>query len=166
MNIQRTNTFGHHGLGFDVAAVGADFHGIALLNALFRRQFFANFHKLFWLSDSIEQRMLSPVVEMFCQTISGADIRELLMRTHCSQVIFKDARCWVGYHIRMQWVSAQWRFEWLIVFREWPFCHFVDGKQTPHAFRLHNERPDITTRRGSAVIWNIDAAPFGTIPLQ
>ena len=28
VNFQRANTFGHHRLGFDIAAVGGNFHGI------------------------------------------------------------------------------------------------------------------------------------------
>ncbi|SSM45293.1 Uncharacterised protein [Klebsiella pneumoniae] len=54
VNFQRANTFGHHRLGFDIAAVGGNFHGIAVADAELIRQFFTDLHELFRLGDGVK----------------------------------------------------------------------------------------------------------------
>ena len=66
----------------------------------------------------------------------------------------------------MQRVSPQRRFKRLVVFRERTLRHFIKGKQTTHAFLLHDKRPDAATRRRCAVVWNIPAGPLGAVPFQ
>ena len=79
MNVQRANTLGHHRLGFDVAAVRGDLHGIAMGNAEFVRQLSRRSPELFRLRDGIQQRVLGPVVEVLGQTVKGVLIRELVL---------------------------------------------------------------------------------------
>ncbi|VAL71159.1 Uncharacterised protein [Enterobacter kobei] len=166
VNVQRANTLGHHRLGFDVAAVRGDLHGIAMGNAEFVRQLLADLHKLFRLRDGIQQRVLGPVVEVLGQTVSGADIRELVLFTQRFKIALEDTGCRVRDHVRVQRVSTQRRLKRLVVFRERTFRHLIDSKQAPHPFRLHDKRPDIAAWCGSAVVRNIHAAPFRAVPLQ
>ncbi|CSW53355.1 Uncharacterised protein [Shigella sonnei] len=66
----------------------------------------------------------------------------------------------------MQRVSAQRRFNRLVVFRERTFRHFVDGKQASHPFRLHDKRPGWRTRCGIAEVRNIVTRPLAAVPLD
>ncbi|VAL71160.1 Uncharacterised protein [Enterobacter kobei] len=166
MNVQRANTLGHHRLGFNVAAVRGDLHGIAMGDAELVRQLLADLHKLLRLRDGVKQRVLGPVVEVLGQTIGGAHVRELVFFTQRFKVALEDTRCRVRDHVRVQRVSAQRRLKRLVVFRERPFCHLINGKQTSHPFRLHDKRSDIAAWCGSAVVRNIHAAPFRAVPLQ
>ena len=77
VHLQRANALGHHRLGLDVAAVGTDLHGVALLDAFLLRQLLADFHELLRLRDGVQPRVLGPVVEVLGQTIGGADVRNL-----------------------------------------------------------------------------------------
>ena len=166
VRFQRANTFGHHRFGFDIATVGGDFHGIALGNAKFIRQRLPDFHKLLWLQNRVQQRVFGPVVEVLGQTIGGSDIRELIGFTQCFGVVFKDSRSRVRDNVWMQRVSSQRRFKRLVVFRERTFRHLIEGKQTPHAFLLHDKRPDAAARRRCAVVRNIPAGPLSAVPFQ
>ena len=66
----------------------------------------------------------------------------------------------------MQRVSSQRRFKRLVVFRERTFRHLIKGKQTSHAFLLHDKRPYAAARRRCAVVRNIPAGPLSAVPFQ
>ena len=135
-------------------------------NAELVRQLLADLHKLFRLRDGVKQRVFGPVVEVLGQTVSGAHVRELVLFTQRFKIALEDTRCRVRDHVRVQRVGAQRRLKRLVVFRERTFRHLIDSEQTPHPFRLHDKRPDVAAWCGSAVVRNIHAAPFRTVPLQ
>ena len=90
VNFQRADTLGHHRLGFDIAAVRGDLHGIAVADAELIGQLLTNLHELFRLCDGVKQRMLGPVVEVLGQTVGGTDVRELVRFTQRFPIAFKD----------------------------------------------------------------------------
>ena len=166
VNVQRANTLGHHRLGLDIAAVRGNLHGIAMGDAELARQLLADLHELFWLRDGVKQRVLGPVVEVLGQTVGGTHVRELVLFTQRFEIALKDTGCRVRDHVRVQRVGTQRRLKGLVVFRERTFRHLIDSKQASHPLRLHDKRPNVAARCGSAVVRNIHAAPFRTVPLQ
>ncbi|MNN89369.1 hypothetical protein D3C81_2071820 [compost metagenome] len=82
VDVQRAQTTRHHRNRTNEPALAADFHVIAVGNPFRRRQRFADFHKLLWLGNRIQQRVLGPGVEMFGQTIGRTNIWEVILVPH------------------------------------------------------------------------------------
>src|ERR1700686_1615896 len=73
VDIQGADAFGHHRHRLDVAAVRTDLDALAVGDADFLGQRFADFHKLLRLEDRVQACMLGPIMEMLGEAVGGGD---------------------------------------------------------------------------------------------
>src|SRR5258708_899688 len=69
IDLHGLDALGHHGGGLDEAALGADLHMLAGLDAQFLGQRLADFHELLGLNDVVQLNVLGPVVEVLDQAV-------------------------------------------------------------------------------------------------
>src|SRR5262245_66653628 len=90
--------------------------------------------------------VLGPVVEMFSQTISRADNRELLLLAVNVLIGLEDLRDRIRADFRMQGILYR-RLPRLVMFGERAFVH-LHGVEFAHSFGIHNEGPEALFRFG------------------
>ncbi len=142
-SLSAANTFGHHRFGFDIATVGGDF----TVSPWAMPSLFASDSPISTTALAAKSRSTARVWSSSGsagQTIGGSDIRELIGFTQCFASSLKIRAA--GFEITFGCSGlfpAAFQTARSVPGTDLPPSY--EGKQTPHAFLLHDKRPDAAT---------------------